>query len=61
MEYDPKEEKYSDLEGTSDYGTSKSFEERTPFVELTGRPIRNTVINDDDITNLRIALALNAI
>jgi hypothetical protein len=39
----------------------EAFEERTPFVALTGRPERNTVINDDDILNLRIALALNTL
>jgi len=26
------------------------------FVELTGRPERDTVINDEDIANLKIAL-----
>ncbi len=33
---------------------SKTKKKQIPFLE--GRPYRNTVIEDDDLTNLRIAL-----
>ena len=54
MEYDPNEET------PSVYGEN-AFEDRVPLVALDDRPARESVISDDDILNLRIALELNEI